>query len=257
MKIKNILLILSLIFISSLSFAQTAREISEKASNAIDIDAMEMSLTLKIYDAKDRVRIRQITTASKNFSDINKTIMKFTSPAEVKGTTILIFDYKNKDDDMWIYMPAIRKIRRIVSSEKSKNFMGSEFTNADMSKPNLNNFTYKILSSETYKGHLCWRIETTCINEDIEDENGYSKKIAWIEKSSYLCYKIEFYNFDNELYKTQLIDQYKKQSNDKYFAFYMEMENIQTGRKSVMNIDKFQVGSNLPESVFSPAMLNK
>ena len=137
MKIKIILLLVALIITNSVVFAQTAKEISDKATEVIDFEAMEMTLTLKIYDAKERERIRQVTTASKKFGEINKTIMKFTAPAEVKGTAMLIYDYENKDDDMWIYMPAIRKIRRIVSSEKGKNFMGSEFTNADMSKPNI------------------------------------------------------------------------------------------------------------------------
>ena len=257
MKTKHILISISLMLIAIGGLSQTASEISENASNTIDIEAMEMSLTLKIYDPKGRERVRQITTASKSFGEINKTIMKFTAPADVKGTAILIFDYDEKDDDMWIYMPAIRKNRRIVSSEKGKSFMSSEFTNADMSKPKMSDFNYKILSSETYNGHICWKIETSCKNEDIEDENGFSKKIAWIEKNTNLCYKIEFYDIDGELHKIQSINQYKEQSNGKYFAFYMEMENKQNGRKSVMIIDEFQIGSALPESKFAPAMMDK
>ena len=257
MNIKSIITVAVLMISSSLIFSQTAREISDKSTDAIEFNSMEMALTLKIYDAKGRVRTRQITSASKKFGEITKTIMKFTAPADVKGTAILIYDYENKNDGMWIYMPAIRKIRRIVSSEKGKNFMGSEFTNADMSKPNMNDFSYKILSSETYKGHTCWKIETTCKDEDIEDENGYSKKIAWIDKASYLCYKIEFYDFSGDLHKVQTIEQYKKQSNGKYFGFYMKMENKQNGRKSVMTINKFQIGSTMTENKFTPAMLNK
>lgn len=257
MKIKSILTVVALIVANSVIFAQTAREISDKSTKAIDFKAMEMALTLKIYDAKGRERIRQITTASKKFGEINKTIIKFTAPADIKGTAMLIYDYENKDDDMWIYMPALRKTRRIVSSEKGKSFMGSEFTNADMSKPNMEDFDYKILSTETYKGHSCWKIETTCKSEDIEDENGYSKKIAWIEKATYLCHRIEFHDLAGELYKIQSIEQYKKQLNGKYFAFYMKMENKQNDRKSVMTINKFQIGSKLTESRFTPAMLAK
>ena len=257
MKIKNILTVVSLIFATSGIFAQTAKEISNKAIDAVDFKAMEMTLTLKIYDAKGRERIRQISNASKKFGEINKTIMKFTAPADVKGTAILIYDNKNKDDDMWIYMPALHKTRRIVSGEKGKSFMSSEFTNADMSKPNMNDFDYKILSSETYNGHSCWKIETSCKDEDIEDENGYSRRIAWIEKETYLCHKIEFYDLSGDLHKIQTIEQYKAQSNGKYFAFYMKMENKQNGRKSVIIINKFQIGSTLTENIFTPAMLEK
>ena len=135
--------------------------------------------------------------------------------------------------------------------------MSSEFTNADMSKPNMDDFNYTILSSETYMGHSCWIIETNCKSEDIEDKNAFSKRIAWIEKETYLCHKIEFYDLSGELHKIQSIEQYKKQPNGKYFAFYMEMKNEQNGRKSIMTINKFQIGSTLTESIFTPAMLEK
>ncbi len=254
-KIQIVLLISC--FISINAFSQTAREISEKASDAIDFKSMEMASTLKILDGKGRERVRQIVTASKEFDGVIKTILKFTAPADVKGTAMLIYDNKNTDDDMWIYLPALRKTRRIVSSEKGKSFMGSEFTNADMGRPNLDNFEYKILKEEEYDGKQCWVIESACKNEDIEDENGFSRQVSWIEKSTYLCHKIESYDFDNELLRVHLIRDYRKQSSGGYFAFYMEKENIQNGRKSIMTIDKFQEGSSMPESAFSPNMLDK
>ena len=125
--------------------AQDAREISKKASDAINLDAMEMVSTLKIISANGEERVRTLSTASRKFGDVSKMMMKFLEPADVRGTTLLVFDYENKDDDLWIYMPALRKTRRIVSSEKGKNFMGSEFTNADISKHNLDEFNYKLL----------------------------------------------------------------------------------------------------------------
>jgi hypothetical protein len=118
---------------------------------------------------------------------------------------MLIYDHETAGDDMWIYMPALRKTRRIVSTEKGKNFMGSEFTNADMSKPNMNDFRYTILGTENLDGKTCWKIESACNNEDIADENGFSRKVAYIEKSTYLCHKIEYYDRDGALKKTQYI----------------------------------------------------
>ncbi|OFY61217.1 MAG: hypothetical protein A2Y71_04175 [Bacteroidetes bacterium RBG_13_42_15] len=237
-------------------FSQSAREISEKASDAIDMKSLEMSSTLKIIDNKGRERIRQMVTAIRELEGIVKTIVRFTAPADVKGTAMLINDYEDKADDMWIYLPALRKTRRIVSSGKGKSFMGSEFSNADMSKPNLDDFEYKILSAEIYEGKECWKIETICKNEEIEDENGYSKRISWIEKGTYLVHKMEFYDLDGELHKVQILSNYKKQPGGKYFAHYMEKKNVQNGRKSVIVIDRFQGISSMPESAFSPAMLS-
>jgi len=254
---KTFLLLTIFITASSSIFSQTAREIIENASNTMEIKSMEMASTLKIIDQKGRERIRKTVNATKEFEGVYKSIVKFTAPADVQGTSILIFDHEDQADDMWIYLPALRKTRRIVSSEKGKSFMGSEFSNADMTKPNLDDFNYKIRSSENYEGLECWIIETTCKDEDIEDENGYTKRISWIEKATFLVHKMEFYDLDGELHKIQYIKDFRLQSNDKYFAFYMEKENVQNGRKSMMIIDKFQAGSSMPETAFSPTMLSK
>jgi len=253
---RNILMTMLMLLSTALLPAQTAREISEKATDVMDISSMEMVTTLEIYDQKGRPRIRQVATATRTFRGVTKTMIKFLSPAEVKGTSMLIYDYENKSDDMWIYMPALRKTRRIVSNEKGKNFMGSEFTNADMSKPDMDDFTYRTLSKETYDGKTCWMVESRCINEAVEDENGFGKRISWIEDKTWLVHKIEFYDIDGALQKIQRISQYKQQPNGKYFAFYMEKENIQNGRKSVMKVDKFQVNSNIKEEAFAPALLD-
>jgi outer membrane lipoprotein-sorting protein len=158
---------------------------------------------------------------------------------------------------MWIYMPALRKTRRIVSSEKGNSFMGSEFTYADMGKPTLDDFEYKILKEESYDNKQCWIIESRCKNEDIEDENGFSRRVSWIEKETFLCHKIESYGFDNELLRVQFIKDYQKQSGGGYFAFYMAKKNIQNGRQSIMKIEKFQNSCSLSESEFSPNVLGK
>ncbi|MBN1415688.1 MAG: outer membrane lipoprotein-sorting protein [Bacteroidales bacterium] len=256
MKIKNIVLLITA-FVPVSIYAQTAREISEKSAGVIDYESMEMVTTLKIYDAKGGERIRQVTTATKKFGETNKTMIKIIGPPEVKGTAILIFDHENISDDMWIYIPAIRRTRRIVNTEKGRSFMGSEYTNIDMSKPNLDDFQYRILGTENYEGALCWKIESVCKNETIEDENGFSKKISYIQQGNYLCHKIEIYDLNGELHKTQYIRQYKKQPSGKYFAYHMEMKNEQNGRKSVLIVDKFQPGSDLPESAFTTSMLEK
>jgi hypothetical protein len=237
--------------------AQDAREISKKASDAINLDAMEMVSTLKIINANGEERVRTISTATRKFGNESKMMLKFIEPADVRGTTLLVFDYENKDDDMWIYMPALRKTRRIVSSEKGKNFMGSEFTNADMSKPNLDEFNYKILGEESIDGKLCWKIESVCNDETKKEQYGFSKRITYICKENYLASKIEYYDLSGELLRVESIKNYKKQSNGSYFAFNMEMKNVQNNRSSVMTIDKFQLGSNLSEAQFTPAMIEK
>lgn len=237
--------------------AQDGREVMKKTYDVSDIDAMEMITTLKIYDQKGRERVRQMSTASKKFGGTTKMITKFLSPADVKGTGILIFDYKDKDDDMWIYLPALRKTRRIVSSEKSKSYMGSEFSNADMSKPNLDDFNYELLGTEDYEGKECWKLAIVPKNEDVEDKFGFSKKISLIGKNDFYTWKVDYYDLNGDLYKTMRFSDYLKVGESNALAKIMEIENLQNGRHSELIIDKLQNGSDLNENTFSVGMLQK
>jgi hypothetical protein len=154
-------------------------------------------------------------------------------------------------------MPALRKVRRILSTEKGKNFMGSEFTNADMGKPNLSDYTYANIGVVEIEGKKCWKIEAKCKNELVQQENGFMKKISFIDQASFVTYKIEYYDFSGQLHRLQTLSGYKKQSNNRYFAYHMTMQNVQNSRKSEMKVEKFQPVSKLPESAFSSSMLDK
>ncbi|MCK4663023.1 MAG: outer membrane lipoprotein-sorting protein [Bacteroidales bacterium] len=237
----------------------TGRQIMEKQKEASKLEGSEMVGTLKIINQKGRERIRKTSIATKSYgNDINKRIIIFLYPADVKGTGMLVFDYENKNDDMWIYMPALRKTRRIVSSEKGKSFMGSEFTNADISTPNLDDFNYKKLGTEQVNVD-CWKIESTPKDEDIADENGYSKRIIYIGKKDFVIRKTVYYNLDNELHKIlegkniKLIDT----ENKKYMATEMTMSNKQNGRKSIWIIEEIVVNPNIKDEYFTTDYLEK
>ena len=237
--------------------SQDAKEISRKAQDLTRVDAMEMTSTLTIIDAKGRERVRKTSTASKKFGETTKIITKFMAPADVKGTGLLVYDYEDKGDDMWIYLPALRKVRRIISSEKGKSFMGSEFTNADMSTPNLEDYSYKLLGSATFEGKECWKVEATPLNEQLADDLGFSKKVSFTDKKKYFTYKNVFYDFDEELFKEILLSNYEEIEAGKFMIRKMEATNLQNNRKSLMTIDKLQKGSNLTENSFTPAALEK
>ena len=108
------ILLLALAICFTKTQAQTAIEIMKISTEKVDMENLEMLSTLTILDAKGRKRVRKITTARKQFGSTCKMIMKFIEPADVKGTGLLVYDHENKSDDMWIYMPALRKVRRIV-----------------------------------------------------------------------------------------------------------------------------------------------
>jgi len=255
-------MIFGIVGLSFLSFAPPeGREIMQKSRDASKLEGMEAISTLRIYDAKGRERVRQTSMASKLFESgaTEKRIIRFLSPAEVKGTGMLIHDYDERNDDMWIYMPALRKTRRIISNEKSKSFMGSEFSNADMSAPSLEDFDFTVTGSELVQGTDCWIVEVIPMSEDIMDEVGYDRQLAWIGKQDFVFRKAEYYDEDDELFKQMISSNVRQMdtSGKKYIATRMEMSNLQNGRKSVMTIEKIQYNPDVKEEYFTLGYLER
>ena len=237
-----------------------AKEIMTRSQEATKMDGSESVATLTIIDKKGNSRVRKFSSASKKGDDgVTRMIMRFLEPADVKGTGILSFDNPTGDDDMWIYMPALRKTRRIVSSEKTKSFMGSEFSNADITTPNIDEYTYKLLSNETVDGIECWKIETVPANEDVADEYGYSKKIICVGKNDYMARKTDFYDLDGELLKTLTIKEVKllDEKKKKYQATDLTISNVQNKRSSRFKIDKIIFNPQVKDEYFTTRYLEK
>lgn len=259
---KKIFLLTIVIASSFLLRAQNAKEIVYKTFTVNKMEGSESLSRLIIKDAKGRVRERKTTMATKLYDNGNteKKIIRFLEPADVKGTGILTFDYQDDEDAMWIYMPALRKTRRIVSSEKGKSFMGSEFTNADMVMPSIEDFTYKIVkTSEKIDGTDCWCIEMTAKNEDLADEYGYLKRRVWIAKNDFVIRKAEVYDINNELLKIMEVKKVKMidTKNKKYQPLHLEIKNVQNNRISILEFEKIIFNPKVKDEYFSTTYLEK
>jgi len=208
-----------------------AGQIMNKSRELSLTGSMSATINLSITEKNGASRNRTISMTTKSFSEgLEKRMIKFLEPADVRGTAMLVVDNRNSADEMWIYLPALKRTRRIVSSEKGKSFMSSEFTNADMSSPTLSDFVNRHIAGSG-KDNM-WIIESIPVNEDKEDEYGYSRKVSYIDMDSYQVQKMEFYNFDNEMYKTIEIKSVHEMSEGKYMIKDMIASNHVTDRQS-------------------------
>ena len=239
----------------------TAREIADRSYDVTRLAGAEAVSTMTILDSKGRERVRKIAQVTKLYDqgDTEKKMIRFLEPADVKGTGLLTFDYKEKDDDMWLYMPALRKTRRIISSEKAKSFMGSEFSYVDMTPPVLDDFTFQLSGEEEVKATLCWKIEMVPQDDDIADENGFSKKISWIGKDDFVLRKAIYYDPDEELHRELTIHEFREldTKNHKYRPIHLEMVNKQNGRRSILHIDEIIFNPNVKDEFFTTRYLER
>jgi hypothetical protein len=224
-------------------------KIMEASRDAMKVSTFEAVSLLTIRDNKGRVRERTNVTASKSYQDgTEKRIIKFLSPPDVKGTTILIYDHKEGEDEMWIYLPALNKTRRIVSSEKGKSFMGSEFSNSDMSSPPISDFNHKIVDENSTLGII--RIESTPISQEKEDEYGYSRKISTISTSDFTVSRIEFFDFDNHLFKLIEISDYIRLEGGRFLIGQMNAINYSNNRTSEIKMQEVSSGEDVRDDLF-------
>lgn len=239
----------------------TAKQVQQKAIEVTRVEGTEALSTLTIIGKKGEQRVRKMSMVTKLYDNglTEKKMVKFTDPADVKGTGFLSYDYNDKTDDKWIYMPALRKTRRIISSENAKSFMGSEFSYADMSMPTIDDFSYKFLKEELVNGEPCYVLEINPNNNEIADENGFSKKISYISKNDFVVRKAIYYNLAGEKEKAMTVKSVIEvdNKNHKYKMKEMEMVNLLNGRRSVSKMEQIKFNPNIPDDYFTTRFLEK
>jgi hypothetical protein len=239
----------------------SATQIVEKAQETIKVQGVQGVSILTIIDEKGRERVRKIAQVTKNYATdkTEKRLIRFMEPADIKGTGLLTYDYENKEDDIWLFIPALRKTRRIVSSEKAKSFMGSEFTYADMIPPSVDDFTFTLLRDEKVDDIDCYQIEWLPVDEDIADENGFSRRITYVGKDDYMIRKSLYFNIDNELHKKLHVYSIKELDpiNHRYRAVKMEMINHQNGRRSILENTQLEFNPDIKDDYFTLRYLER
>jgi outer membrane lipoprotein-sorting protein len=183
--------------------------------------------------------------------DGDKRLIFFDSPRDVKGTAFLVNTHKKGNDDQWLYLPALRRVKRISSNNKSGPFVGSEFAYEDLSSQEVEKYTYKYLKDEVVDGQDCYVIE-----RDPEDrKSGYTKHIAWIDKKEFRSIKVEYYDRKDALLKTFTAHNYKVYGDNFWRADRFSMVNHQTGKSTTLEWEDYQFTKGLLESRFNSTRL--
>lgn len=178
--------LLALPFISGICAANDdpkARTIMERVDARDDGNTQKSNLEMILIDKNGGKRIRRIASFAKDYGDDTYKLMFFQKPSDVKNTAFLSYDYSGeRDDDQWLYLPSIRKTKRIANDDKTSAFMGSDFSYADMTDRELDNYFYKLLGEKKAHGHPCWLIQITPRNDEVVNKYGYTKSVVFVRK---------------------------------------------------------------------------
>jgi len=225
----------------------SGQQIMEKVYFNPTGDDTQGELTMTLINNRGEQRVRNLSQFIKNDDKVEKKIMFFLSPADVRNTSFMNWSYTDgRADDQWIYLPALRRVRRISSDSKGDYFMGSDFTYDDLGDRHPNLDTHKILREETIDGKACYVVESVPRDANYM----YSKTITWVMKDNFLGLKREFYDDRGRLLKTLSLKNYERISGF-WTILEVEMQNVQRNHRTNMKFTNVKKNQGIPDSKFT------
>lgn len=257
---KKLLTLLTLCLLTSgIVFAETPQE--KGLAIAVEADrrdqgwadsSTEMFMTLRNAQGQESKR-RMRTKTLEVKGDGDKSLTIFDEPRDVKGTAFLSFTHAKRPDDQWLYLPALKRVKRISSANKSGPFMGSEFAYEDISSQEVEKYTYKYLRDEKLDGHDCFVIE----RKPTYEHSGYTRMISWVDKVMYQPRKVQFYDRKNTLLKTLTISKYQQYLGKYWRAHQMDMVNHQTKKSTTLEWKNYKFRTGLTSRDFDKNALKR
>ena len=233
----------------------SGRDIMQKVRNRADGDTRSATIEMTLIQKSGHKRVRKLESWAMDVGSDTKKIMFFTYPGDVKGTGFLTWDYDNtaKVDDKWLYLPAMKKTRRISGkSSKTDYFMGSDFTYDDMSSRNVDEETHTLLREEMVGGQKCWVVQSV----PNDKHEIYSKRITWIRQDCAMAVKAEYYDKLDKLHRSLTVSNISKVQGF-WVMGHMEMTNVQTGHKTILQMSGHKFDLKIDAALFTVARLEK
>ena len=257
---KKIILMVVIGLCFGAAYAETTQEKGLRIAKAADARdsgfkdlTANMQMILRNRAGNTSTRKMRIKTLEVN-GDGDKSMSLFDSPADVKGTTMLTYSHGLKADDQWLYLPALRRVKRINSRNKSGPFMGSEFAFEDLSSQEVEKYHYNFLREEPCgSGWTCYVIE----RKPAYKFSGYSKQIVWLDTKEYRPVKVEFYDRKNAKLKTLTSSGYKEYIGKYWRPSSMLMQNHQTGKSTTLTWSNYTFRNGLTVRDFNKNSLQR
>lgn len=252
MKKYSIIFLLTVLFFS-LANAEglTGKDVMLKSKNREKAKTSSYKIEMTLINARGSKRVRELSAYKKDYGDDEKSVMVFLKPADVKGVGYLAISYdaEGKNDDRWLYMPSLKKSRRITGSGSGDSFMGTDFTYDDMSGHEVEDYNHTLQQDAKINGKQCWSVVSVPIGK-----SNYSKYISWVDQESLIPIKAEFYDKQGKLLKVMEVQSLKK--IDGFWTIEkMQMENLQKKHKTVIETKRIEYNKDVKDDIFRVSTL--
>ncbi len=255
----RILLITLLLILPSAVYATTPEERGLEIATEVDRrdtgwHDMKATMTMLLRNKHGEESQRHMRNQSLEVeNDGDKTLIVFDRPRDVKGTALLSYSHKTGSDDQWLYLPALKRVKRIASKNKSGPFMGSEFAYEDLSSQEIEKYTYKYIQDDQLDAKAMFLIE----RDPVDPNSGYTYQRVWIDQERYIPMKIDFYDRKKSLLKTLVFRDYQQHIDQYWRANEMFMQNHQTGKSTLLTWEEYRFRTGLKDSDFGKNSLKR
>jgi hypothetical protein len=215
---------------------------------------VDLKMILRNAAGQEATRSLRIATLEKPDETVgDKSLVIFNTPRDIEGTALLSHAKILDPDDQWLYLPALKRVKRISSSNKSGPFVGSEFAFEDFTAIELNKFDYTYSGVDACGGMQCDVLERLPRYEN----SGYTKQIAWVDQVDFQIRKVEFYDRRGDLLKVLEMKDYREYENGIWRAHLLSMTNVQTNKQTDLIYDTYDFEIGLAEADFVKGRLDK
>jgi hypothetical protein len=232
--------------------APTGKQIIERNDAMRTVNDEQVEIEMQLINKQGQKRERKVTWMTKSDAQRNqKGLIRFVSPADVRGTALLSIENADREDDQWLYLPALRKSRRISASNKSDSFVGSDFAYEDLGAEEIDQHEYRLLREDMLDGTPVFVVEATPI-EKHKGETGYSRREIFVRKDNAAIARIDFYDRQKELLKILRAKDIRQVPSSKTWrAQTLEMANQKTGHSTVIVYGPFVINAGIGDDTFS------
>lgn len=237
---------------SGLALAASAEEKGTKIAEVCDksgrgFKGESSSMKMEIISSGGDKIFRNMSIKRKEMDeDGDRMILLVENPPDVKGTKLLTWSHKTQDDEQWLYLPSLKRVKRITAQLKSGSFMGSEFSYEDISQKEFGKFKYKFIKDDEIDGRKTWVVQRISKKGD----SGYSREVIWYDHEYKSPVKTEFFDRRNELMKVAEISGYKKYNDRWWQPQKIKMSNVQTKNQSMLIWSQRKLQLSIPSDAF-------
>jgi len=221
-----------------------------EARHKLADETLTIDMRLKNGRGGERERKARIWSME-NRDGLEKMMLVFLEPADIKGTGLLTWEQEDREDDQWLYLPASRRERRIAAGGKRDRFMGTEFAYEDLQSENLALYDYRLAGEETFRGQTCYLVEATPRDEESARASGYSLRKLWIRKDILFTVKVEYFDKRGRPAKELENSEPKPIEGDVWRSDVAEMKNLVNGRATEMIVLDRAYNQGLSEDDFT------